>query len=250
VTFAEACRLYLERRERRAADLPSELSHRERSLSGVAQDAGLRDFALFQNAAEEVAAGCGGRCTRSAAINPKNLPPAGTFGPCASSSGPRNGSSGSGPGARKEGAIELKAMPNTENTVRFVISSTFRDMHAERTHLVTVVFRSCGSGLETVGPEFFDVELRWGGAAKDLKARPPTPGVPAGNGSTGSSRSSSASRQPYGWRVRAAADQPRLNNHALLDLVSGRRQRPTAEYYPQPARAGGEDNQNRRTEYD
>jgi DNA-damage-inducible protein D len=41
VTFAEACRLYLER---------AELSDRERSLSGVAQDAGLRDFALFQNA--------------------------------------------------------------------------------------------------------------------------------------------------------------------------------------------------------
>ncbi len=51
VTFAEACRLYLERAENvERVGLRAELSDRERSLSGVAQDAGVRDFALFQNA--------------------------------------------------------------------------------------------------------------------------------------------------------------------------------------------------------
>jgi DNA-damage-inducible protein D len=51
VTFAEACRLYLERAENvERVGLRADISDRERSLSGVAQDAGLLDFALFQNA--------------------------------------------------------------------------------------------------------------------------------------------------------------------------------------------------------
>lgn len=51
VTFAEACRLYLEQAEGvERVSLRAEISDRERSLSGVAQDAGVADFALFQNA--------------------------------------------------------------------------------------------------------------------------------------------------------------------------------------------------------
>ena len=51
VTFAEACRLYLEQAagvER--VGLRAEISDREKSLSSVAHDAGVRDYALFQNA--------------------------------------------------------------------------------------------------------------------------------------------------------------------------------------------------------
>jgi DNA-damage-inducible protein D len=51
VTFAEACRLYLERAENvERVGLRAEISDRERSLSGVAQDAAVMDYALFQNA--------------------------------------------------------------------------------------------------------------------------------------------------------------------------------------------------------
>ena len=51
VTFAEACRQYLARAENvERVGLRADISDRERSLSGVVQDAGLRDFALFQNA--------------------------------------------------------------------------------------------------------------------------------------------------------------------------------------------------------
>ena len=47
-------------------------------------------------------------------------------------------------------------------TVRVFISSTFRDMHAERDHLVTVVFPELRERVEQLGLEFFDVDLRWG----------------------------------------------------------------------------------------
>ncbi len=51
VTFAEACRLYLERAEGvERVSLRAEISDREKSLPGVAQDAEAADFALFQNA--------------------------------------------------------------------------------------------------------------------------------------------------------------------------------------------------------
>lgn len=51
VTFAEACRLYIEQAEGvERVSLRAELSDREKSLSGVAGDAGVTDFALFQNA--------------------------------------------------------------------------------------------------------------------------------------------------------------------------------------------------------
>src|SRR5476651_1407183 len=53
-------------------------------------------------------------------------------------------------------------------TVRVFISSTFRDMHAERDHLVTVVFPELRERIEQLGLEFFDVDLRWGVPAKDV----------------------------------------------------------------------------------
>lgn len=51
--------------------------------------------------------------------------------------------------------------------VRVFISSTFRDMHAERDHLVTVVFPELRERVEQLGLEFFDVDLRWGVPTKD-----------------------------------------------------------------------------------
>jgi len=58
-------------------------------------------------------------------------------------------------------------MAAERRTVRVFISSTFRDMHAERDHLVTVVFPELRERLERLGLDFFDVDLRWGVPAKD-----------------------------------------------------------------------------------
>ena len=52
-------------------------------------------------------------------------------------------------------------------TGRVFISSTFRDMQAERDHLVTVVFPELRELVEPLGLEVFDVDLRWGAPAKD-----------------------------------------------------------------------------------
>jgi hypothetical protein len=66
-------------------------------------------------------------------------------------------------------AVELKnTMPELEKKVRVFISSTLRDMHAERDHLVTVVFPELRECVEQLGLEFFDVDLRWGVPVKDL----------------------------------------------------------------------------------
>jgi hypothetical protein len=51
--------------------------------------------------------------------------------------------------------------------IRVFISSTFRDMHAERDHLVTVVFLELRQRIKQLGLEFFDVDLRWGVPEKD-----------------------------------------------------------------------------------
>src|SRR5438067_8985739 len=48
------------------------------------------------------------------------------------------------------------------NTVRVFLSSTFRDMHAERDHLITSVFPELRERLDRLGLEFYDVDLRWG----------------------------------------------------------------------------------------
>lgn len=53
-------------------------------------------------------------------------------------------------------------MLHRKKTVRVFISSTFRDMNAERDHLVTVVFPELRERLENIGLGFYDVDLRWG----------------------------------------------------------------------------------------
>ena len=47
-------------------------------------------------------------------------------------------------------------------TIRVFISSTFRDMHAERDHLVKVVFPKLRERLERFRVELIDIDLRWG----------------------------------------------------------------------------------------
>jgi len=47
-------------------------------------------------------------------------------------------------------------------TVRVFISSTFRDMHAERDHLVKVVFPALREELEKYRIHLVDIDLRWG----------------------------------------------------------------------------------------
>ena len=54
-----------------------------------------------------------------------------------------------------------------DRQVRVFISSTFRDMHAERDHLATVVFPELRERIEQFGLEFFDVNLRWSVPAKN-----------------------------------------------------------------------------------
>ncbi len=53
-------------------------------------------------------------------------------------------------------------MPVAWRTVRVFISSTFRDMHAERDHLVKVVFPALRERLEPHRVHLIDIELRWG----------------------------------------------------------------------------------------
>lgn len=47
-------------------------------------------------------------------------------------------------------------------TVRVFISSTFRDMHAERDHLVRVVFPELKERCHKRHIQLIDVDLRWG----------------------------------------------------------------------------------------
>lgn len=53
-------------------------------------------------------------------------------------------------------------MTSTWQTVRVFISSTFRDMHAERDHLVKVTFPRLRSRLEQYHIHLIDIDLRWG----------------------------------------------------------------------------------------
>src|SRR5437879_1873287 len=53
-------------------------------------------------------------------------------------------------------------MPGSWKTVRIFISSTFRDMHGERDHLVTVVFPELRERLDGLGLALYDIDLRWG----------------------------------------------------------------------------------------
>ena len=51
---------------------------------------------------------------------------------------------------------------NKDGVVRVFISSTFRDMHAERDHLITVIFPELRERLQEIGLDFYDIDLRWG----------------------------------------------------------------------------------------
>ena len=53
-------------------------------------------------------------------------------------------------------------MAATWRTVRVFISSTFRDMHAERDHLVRFVFPRLREQLLPCRIHLVDVDLRWG----------------------------------------------------------------------------------------
>ena len=53
-------------------------------------------------------------------------------------------------------------MPTTWKTVRIFISSTFRDMHAERDHLVKVVFPELRERCTKRQMHIIDIDLRWG----------------------------------------------------------------------------------------
>ncbi len=53
-------------------------------------------------------------------------------------------------------------MPSIWKTVRIFISSTFRDMHAERNHLVKVVFPELRERCAKRQMHLIDIDLRWG----------------------------------------------------------------------------------------
>jgi len=53
-------------------------------------------------------------------------------------------------------------MPQTWKTVRIFISSTFRDMHTERNHLVRFVFPDLKEKCRRQRVHLIDVDLRWG----------------------------------------------------------------------------------------
>jgi WD40 repeat protein len=62
-----------------------------------------------------------------------------------------------------------------DHQIRVFISSTFRDMHAERDHLVTVVFPELRDRVELLGLEFYDVDLRWGVPEQDVNGETSNP---------------------------------------------------------------------------
>src|SRR5688572_13295214 len=50
----------------------------------------------------------------------------------------------------------------TRSTIRVFISSTFRDMHAERDYLSRIVFPELRSRCQRLGADFVGLDLRWG----------------------------------------------------------------------------------------
>ena len=60
-------------------------------------------------------------------------------------------------------------MASTWKTVRVFISSTFRDMHAERDHLIKVTFPALREKLLPYRVELYDIDLRWGITEDDAK---------------------------------------------------------------------------------
>src|SRR4051794_6811642 len=56
----------------------------------------------------------------------------------------------------------VRLMSHRWRTARVFISSTFRDMHAERDHLVKVVFPALRERLAEYRVHPVDIDLRWG----------------------------------------------------------------------------------------
>jgi hypothetical protein len=57
------------------------------------------------------------------------------------------------------------------STVRVFISSTFRDMHAERDYLCRVVFPELRERCLRAGAEFVGLDLRWGITQDEAQTR-------------------------------------------------------------------------------
>src|SRR5947209_19958335 len=115
----------------------------------------------------------------------------------------------------------METMPTPEKQVRVFISSTFRDMHAERDHLVTVVFSELRERVEQLGLEFFDVDLRWGVPDKDVDGERRTEPVlirlwtPTNcqGGFVAKSGSDGRCRQPFFWREMTMSMLCRIGMH-------------------------------------
>ena len=99
-------------------------------------------------------------------------------------------------------------------TVRVFISSTFRDMHAERDHLVKVVFPALRERLAKHRIHLIDIDLRWGVTREQstaarhcsLRCELWLQNPPSGQGPT-----TERAREGAGWEKRgrrAAALQP------------------------------------------
>src|SRR6266852_676334 len=56
----------------------------------------------------------------------------------------------------------MPTLSERDRVIRVFISSTFRDMHAERDHLVTVIFPQLRRLCESRGVTWGEVDLRWG----------------------------------------------------------------------------------------
>ena len=56
-------------------------------------------------------------------------------------------------------------------TVRVFLSSTFRDMHAERDHLIKVTFPALREKLLPHRVELYDIDLLWGITEDEAKNR-------------------------------------------------------------------------------
>src|ERR1019366_3275573 len=63
-----------------------------------------------------------------------------------------------------------KAARGDERTIRVFISSTFRDMHAERDVLNRLVFSELRSRCQKRGAGFIGVDLRWGVTEDEAQA--------------------------------------------------------------------------------
>ena len=60
-------------------------------------------------------------------------------------------------------------MPQKWKTIRVFISSTFRDMHIERDHLVRFVFPELKEKCRKKRVNLIDVDLRWGVSEQDTQ---------------------------------------------------------------------------------